>query len=190
MPPELRISEATSHRQTGSRRSHPSGAPESRRSPIAGLTGTPRSRGALPVQRGARLSTLRRTRSRGRDGADDPDRGEPAGRRPHESSSLASDVSVARFGLRISRAMQPPAARGKTGECVARESRRRRAPGRPSARAREQPDDRYPGIVRREARDVAASRCRQCARRPWDLSDDQSSRQPRRSEAPASRLRR
>ena len=29
------------------------------------------------------------------------------------------DVNVARFGLRIVRAMQPSAARGKTAECVA-----------------------------------------------------------------------
>ena len=38
---------------------------------------------------------------------------------PRESISAASDVSVARFGLRIIRAMQPSAARGETAECVA-----------------------------------------------------------------------
>lgn len=32
----------------------------------------------------------------------------------------ASDASLARFGLRIVRAMQPPAARGETAECVAK----------------------------------------------------------------------
>jgi hypothetical protein len=42
---------------------------------------------------------------------------------PYESSSAASDVSLAPFGLRIIRAMQPSAARGKTAECVAKQSR-------------------------------------------------------------------
>jgi hypothetical protein len=42
---------------------------------------------------------------------------------PIESSSAASDVSLARFGLRIIRAMQPSAARGKTAECVAKRKR-------------------------------------------------------------------
>jgi hypothetical protein len=37
----------------------------------------------------------------------------------YESSSAASDVSLAPFGLRIIRAMQPSAARGETAECVA-----------------------------------------------------------------------
>jgi hypothetical protein len=39
---------------------------------------------------------------------------------PYKSSSPVSDVSVARFGLRIIRAMQSSAARGKTAECVAK----------------------------------------------------------------------
>ena len=38
---------------------------------------------------------------------------------PHESNSAASDVSLARYGLRIIRAMQSSAARGKTAERVA-----------------------------------------------------------------------
>jgi hypothetical protein len=38
---------------------------------------------------------------------------------PDKSSSAASDAGLARFGLRIVRAMQPSAARGKTAECVA-----------------------------------------------------------------------
>jgi hypothetical protein len=38
---------------------------------------------------------------------------------PYRSSSAAPDVSLAPFGLRIIRAMQPSAARGKTDECVA-----------------------------------------------------------------------
>ena len=37
----------------------------------------------------------------------------------YESSSAASDVSLAPFGLRIIRAMQPSAARGETAECMA-----------------------------------------------------------------------
>ena len=37
----------------------------------------------------------------------------------YKSSSAASDVSLAPFGLRIIRAMQPSAARGKTAECTA-----------------------------------------------------------------------
>jgi hypothetical protein len=41
---------------------------------------------------------------------------------PYESSSAASDVSLAAFGLRIIPAMQPSAARGKAAECVARRS--------------------------------------------------------------------
>ena len=36
------------------------------------------------------------------------------------SSSAACDVSLARFGLRIIRAMQSSAARGTTAECVAK----------------------------------------------------------------------
>jgi hypothetical protein len=39
---------------------------------------------------------------------------------PYESSSAASDVSLARLYLRIIRAMQPSAARGETAECVAK----------------------------------------------------------------------
>jgi hypothetical protein len=38
----------------------------------------------------------------------------------YETSSAASDVSLAPFGLRIIRAMQPSAARGETTECVAK----------------------------------------------------------------------
>ena len=38
---------------------------------------------------------------------------------PYQSNSAACDVSLARFGLRIIRAMQPSAARGKTAERVA-----------------------------------------------------------------------
>ena len=38
----------------------------------------------------------------------------------YESSSAASDVSLAPFGLRIIRAMQPSAARGETAECAAK----------------------------------------------------------------------
>jgi hypothetical protein len=38
---------------------------------------------------------------------------------PYKSNSAASDVSLARFGLRILRAMQSSAARGRTAECVA-----------------------------------------------------------------------
>jgi hypothetical protein len=36
----------------------------------------------------------------------------------YESNSAASEFSLAPFGLRIIRAMQPSAARGKTAECV------------------------------------------------------------------------
>jgi hypothetical protein len=43
----------------------------------------------------------------------------------YESSSAASDISLAPFGLRIIRAMQPSAARGETAECVALRSRGR-----------------------------------------------------------------
>jgi len=42
----------------------------------------------------------------------------------YKSSSAASDVSLAPFGWRIIRAMQPSAARGETAECVAKQSRR------------------------------------------------------------------
>ena len=38
---------------------------------------------------------------------------------PYQSSSAASDVSLAAFGLRIIRAIQSSAARGKTAACVA-----------------------------------------------------------------------
>jgi hypothetical protein len=38
----------------------------------------------------------------------------------YESSSAASDVSLAPFGLRIIAAMQPSAAHGETAECVAK----------------------------------------------------------------------
>jgi hypothetical protein len=47
----------------------------------------------------------------------------------YESSSATSDVSLAPFGLRIIRAMQPSAARGETAECVAKESRQSRGAG-------------------------------------------------------------
>ena len=43
---------------------------------------------------------------------------------PYESSSAASDVSLAPVGSRIIRAMQLSAARGKTAECVANHSSR------------------------------------------------------------------
>ena len=49
-------------------------------------------------------------------------------RMTYKSSSATSDVSPAPFGLRIIRAMQPSAARGKTAECVAIRSRRSCAP--------------------------------------------------------------
>ncbi len=39
----------------------------------------------------------------------------------YKISSAASDVSLAPFGLRIIRAMQPSAARGKTAEWVAKD---------------------------------------------------------------------
>jgi hypothetical protein len=42
---------------------------------------------------------------------------------PYKSSSAASDASLARFGLRIIRAMEPSAVRGKTADCVANQSR-------------------------------------------------------------------
>jgi hypothetical protein len=42
---------------------------------------------------------------------------------PYESIA-ASDVSLAPFGLRGIRAMQPSAARGETAECVENRSRR------------------------------------------------------------------
>ena len=38
---------------------------------------------------------------------------------PYESSSAASEVILAWFGLRSIRAMQPSPVRGKTAECVA-----------------------------------------------------------------------
>jgi hypothetical protein len=41
---------------------------------------------------------------------------------PYESSSAASDVSLARVRLRMSWAMQPSAERRKTAECVAKQS--------------------------------------------------------------------
>jgi hypothetical protein len=41
---------------------------------------------------------------------------------PYKSNSAASDVSLARFDLRIIRAMQPSAAGDKTAECVANQS--------------------------------------------------------------------
>lgn len=37
---------------------------------------------------------------------------------PYESSTAESDVTLAWFGLRIIRAMQPSAAGGETAECV------------------------------------------------------------------------
>ena len=40
-------------------------------------------------------------------------------RMTYESSSAASDVSLAPFGLRTIRPMHPSAARGETAECVA-----------------------------------------------------------------------
>jgi hypothetical protein len=38
---------------------------------------------------------------------------------PYESGSAASEVSLAWFGLRIIRVMQPSAVRNETAECVA-----------------------------------------------------------------------
>jgi hypothetical protein len=46
------------------------------------------------------------------------------------SSSAASEVTLAWFGLRIIRAMQPSAVRGKTAECVARLPAAALSPGR------------------------------------------------------------
>jgi hypothetical protein len=51
---------------------------------------------------------------------------------PYESSSAASDVSLAAFGLRIIPAMQPSAARGKAAECVALHKPARRRLRRPA----------------------------------------------------------
>ena len=49
-------------------------------------------------------------------------RGEPAARRPTNSNSATSDISVAEFGLRIIGAMQPSAARSNTAEHAANDS--------------------------------------------------------------------
>ena len=54
---------------------------------------------------------------------------------PYESISASSDVSLALFGLRIIRAIQPSAARGRIAECVAKQSRGAGA-GRPLLRRR------------------------------------------------------
>ena len=54
-------------------------------------------------------------------------------RMTYESSSAASAVSLAPFGLRIIRAMQPSAARGETTECVANDSRGSRWPSQAKA---------------------------------------------------------
>ncbi len=77
------------------------------------------------------------------------------------SSSAASDVSLAPFGLRIIRAMQPSAARGRQPSAW----RSIAAPaGAGTAEAivpAIEPDDCYLRIARREATDIAASRCRE-----------------------------
>ena len=67
---------------------------------------------------GARVAPPVCERQRGRGGAHDPDRGEPAARRPTSRNGATSDVSLAPFGWRIIRAMQPSDARGETAECV------------------------------------------------------------------------
>jgi hypothetical protein len=50
----------------------------------------------------------------------------------YQSSSAASDVSLAPVGLRIIPAMQPSAPRGKTAECVALRRRAWRHPPGPA----------------------------------------------------------
>ena len=69
---------------------------------------------------------------------------------PCKSSSAASDGDLARFGLRIIRAMQPSAARGETAECVAERS---------SRRERLQDERRRPAQLDRTNLDVWERRC-------------------------------
>ena len=74
---------------------------------------------------------------------------------PYKSSSAVSDVRLARFGLRIIRAMRPSAARSGTAERVAlgKRARRRLRQPRP-ARVQSRP---VPGRNDRRDSDVAKS---------------------------------
>ena len=69
---------------------------------------------------------------------------------PCKSSSAESDLSLAPFGLRIIRAMQPSAAPGETTECVALRS---------SRRERLQDERRRPAQLDRTSLDVWERRC-------------------------------
>ncbi len=73
---------------------------------------------------------------------------------PHKSSSAASEISIARFALRIIRAMQSSAARVETAECVAMRSRPLQA-----------------------AQDCSPSKPIVPVRRPW-LPDDATTAEP------------
>ena len=98
---------------------------------------------------------------------------------PYESSNAASDASLARYGSRIIWTIQPSVARSKAGECVAKESRRSPAPGRPKRSCRRS----SPTIAIRASsaaklqtsrhRDVAIALAR--PGRPDDVSDRRSS---------------
>src|ERR1700756_1623659 len=55
---------------------------------------------------------------------------------PYQSSSAASDVSLARFGLRVTPAMQPAPPGGKKAECGGRQSAGGGADGRVRCRRR------------------------------------------------------
>jgi hypothetical protein len=80
-------------------------------------------------------------------------RGRTSSRMTYKSSSAASDVSLAPFGSRIIRAMQPSAARGETAECVALQWRRPGEHANKSRRAERRP--RTLGSGRRQSRDRA-----------------------------------
>jgi hypothetical protein len=82
-------------------------------------------RGDSCVTRGSDAPLTRR-RSSGPTGAGERSRGEPAARRRTKAGARRLTSSLVRFGLRITRAMQPSAARGKTAECVALRKRARR----------------------------------------------------------------
>ena len=73
-----------------------------------------RSRAGSPLRSRRVQAAAPRMQSSRRPGWRDRVRGEPAARCPTKADSAASDVRLARFGLRIIRAMQPSAARGKT----------------------------------------------------------------------------
>jgi hypothetical protein len=79
---------------------------------------------------------------------------------PCVSSSAASEVSLARLGSRIIRAMESSAARVETAESVANRSGIRGVRAAKAIVPAIEPDDRYPG---RRSRDPRTSRHRDVA---------------------------